>query len=234
MRLYKLGAHTKADLKVHLVWIPKYRKRVLTGPVAIRARDLLRQIALEHELEIISGKVSSDHIHMFISYHPTQHISKIVQWLKGISSRMLLSELPHLKKQFWGRHLWARGYLAVSSGNITDEMIQQYIEEQEGEPVVDDSRFPLVFEEGMGSTVKDRDGNVYIDITAGVAVNSVDRRHPRVIKAIQEQLEKLIHAVDITNTRRIQLAQRVVDTAPQGPRNNCISFNDEEKPVCAV
>ena len=143
MRLYKLGAHTKADLKVHLVWIPKYRKRVLTGPVAIRARDLLRQIALEHELKIISGKVSSDHIHMFISYHPTQNISKIVQWLKGISSRMLLSEFLHLKKQFWGRHLWARGYLAVSSGNITDEMIQQYIEEQEAEPVVDDSRFQI-------------------------------------------------------------------------------------------
>lgn len=143
MRLYKLGAHTKTDLKVHLIWIPKYRKRVLMGPVAIRARDLLRQIALEHEIEIISGKVSIDHIHMFISYHPTQHISKIVQWLKGISSRMLLSEFPHLKKQFWGKHLWARGYLAVSSGNITDEMIQQYIEEQEGEPVVDDSRFQI-------------------------------------------------------------------------------------------
>jgi len=143
MRLYKLGAHTKTDLKVHLIWIPKYRKRVLMGPVAIRARDRLRQIALEHEIELISGKVSSDHIHMFISYHPTQHISKIVQWLKGISSRMLLSEFPHLKKQFWGKHLWARGYLAVSSGNITDEMIQQYIEEQEGEPVVDDSRFQI-------------------------------------------------------------------------------------------
>ena len=105
MRLYKLGAHTKTDLKVHLIWIPKYRKRVLTGPVAIRVRDLLRQIALEHEIEIISGKVSSDHIHMFISYHPTQNISKIVQWLKGISSRMLLSEFPHLKKQFWGKHV---------------------------------------------------------------------------------------------------------------------------------
>jgi putative transposase len=70
MRLYKLGAHTKTDLKVHLIWIPKYRKRVLMGPVAIRARDLLRQIALEHEIEIISGKVSIDHIHMFISYYP--------------------------------------------------------------------------------------------------------------------------------------------------------------------
>ena len=143
MRRYQLGAHTKSDLKVHLIWIPKYRKKVLVGPVAIRARDVLRQIALEHELDIITGKVASDHVHMFISYRPNQDISKIVQWLKGISSRILLSEFPHLKKQFWGRHLWARGYLAVSSGNITDEMIQQYIQEQEGGPMVDDSRFAI-------------------------------------------------------------------------------------------
>jgi len=143
MRRYQLGAHTKSDLKVHLIWIPKYRKKVILGPVAVRARDILRQIALEHELDIITGKVASDHVHMFISYRPNQDISKIVQWLKGISSRILLSEFPHLKKQFWGRHLWARGYLAVSSGNITDEMIQQYIQEQEGEPVTDDSRFEI-------------------------------------------------------------------------------------------
>ena len=143
MRHYRVGAHTKTDLKVHLIWIPKYRKKVLTGQIAIRTRDLLRQIAMEHELEIISGKVAKDHIHMFISYRATQNISKIMQWLKGISSRILLQEFPHLRKQFWGRHLWSRGYLAVSSGNITDEMIQQYIEEQEGEPIVDDSRFPI-------------------------------------------------------------------------------------------
>lgn len=143
MRRYRLGAHTKTDIKVHLIWIPKYRKRVLTGEVAIRTRDILRQIAMEHELEIITGKVSSDHVHMFISYRPTQSISKIVQWLKGISSRIVLMEFPHLQKQFWGRHFWARGYLAVSSRNITDEMIQQYIDEQEGEPVVDDSRFQI-------------------------------------------------------------------------------------------
>ena len=143
MRLYKVGAHTKTDIKVHLVLIPKYRKRALTGQVAIRARDILRQIALEHEIEIITGKVSSDHVHMFISCRPTQNVSKIMQWLKRISSRILLSEFPHLRKQFWGRHLWARGYLAVISDSITDEMIQQYIEEQEGEPVADDSRFQI-------------------------------------------------------------------------------------------
>lgn len=143
MRRYRLGAHTKTDLKVHIIWISKYRKDVLTGQVAIRTRDILRQIAMEHELEIISGKVASDHVHMFITYRPTQNVSKIVQWLKGISSRLLLSEFAHLRKQFWGRHLWARGYLAISSGNITDEMIQEYIESQEGEPIADDSRFQI-------------------------------------------------------------------------------------------
>jgi putative transposase len=144
MRRYRLGAHTKTDLKVHIVWISKYRKKVLTGQVAVRTRDILRQIAFEHELEVISGKVASDHVHMFIGHRPTQNLIKIVQWLKGISSRVLLSEFAHLKKQFWGRHLWARGYLAVSSGNITDEMILQYIEEHEGEPVAaDDSRFQI-------------------------------------------------------------------------------------------
>ena len=143
MKRYRIGAHTKHDLKVHLVWIPKYRKRILIGPVAIRVRDLIRQIAMEHEIQILSGKVSSDHIHVFISYHPHQQVSKIVQWLKGTSSRVLLQEFPHLRKQLWGRHVWARGYLAVSSGTITDEMIEAYISEQEGEPIQDDSRFVI-------------------------------------------------------------------------------------------
>jgi len=104
----------------------------------------LRQIALEHELDIITGQVvASGYVYMFISYRLISDISKIMQWLKGISLRISLSEIPHLKKQYWGKHLWARGYLAVSSGNIPDEIIQQYIQEQEGEPVTDDSRFGI-------------------------------------------------------------------------------------------
>ena len=143
MRHYRLGAHTKSDLRVHLVWIPKCRKAVLTGDVSLRVRDLLRQIAAEHELEIVSGKVARDYVHLLLSYRPNQHVSQMVQWLKGISSRVLLQEFPHLKKKFWGRHFWTRGYLAVSCGTITDEMIRGYIEEQEGELIPDDSRFPI-------------------------------------------------------------------------------------------
>ncbi len=143
MRNYRLGAHTKSDLKVHLVWVTKYRKPVLKGEIAVRVRDLIRQIAMEHELEIISGKVACDHIHVFVAYRPNQDISRIVQWLKGISSRVLLQEFPTMRKKFWGRHFWARGYLAVSSGTITDETVKEYIDEQEGEQIADDSRFPI-------------------------------------------------------------------------------------------
>ena len=73
----------------------------------------------------------------------TKAVGLVMQWLKGTSSRVLLQEFPHLRKKFWGRHLWARGYLAVSSGNITDEMNWEYIEDQEGEQIADDSRFPI-------------------------------------------------------------------------------------------
>ena len=93
---------------------------------------------MEYEAHIISGKVAADHVHMFVSYRPQMALSKLVQYLKGTSSRVLLEEFAHLRKQFWGRHFWARGYMAISSGNITDEMIQQYIDEQEGEPLNDD------------------------------------------------------------------------------------------------
>jgi putative transposase len=142
MRSYRLNSDSKYDLKVHLIWIPKYRKRVLTGQIAERTRDLLRQICMEHEVHIVSGKVAADHVHMFVSYRPQMAVAKLVQYLKGVSSRMLLQEFAQLRKQFWGRHLWARGDMAISSGNITDEMIQRYIEEQEGE-AVDDGRFQI-------------------------------------------------------------------------------------------
>jgi len=143
MRQYRIGAHTKSDLKVHVIWIPKYRKRVLLGEVSVRLRNILRRIASEQGLEVISGKIAVDHVHMFVSYRPSLSISKFVQQLKGVSSRILLGEFAHLRRELWGRHLWSRGYLAVSSGNITDEMIQKYIEEQEGESLVDDSRFQI-------------------------------------------------------------------------------------------
>jgi len=84
--------------------------------------------------------------------------------------------------------------------------------------------FPLVFDEGMGVTIKDPDGNVYIDLAAGVGVNSVGRRHPRVVKAIAEQSGKLMHAVEMASTRRAELAKKISSIMPDGLRGNCISY----------
>jgi putative transposase len=113
------------------------------GPVAIRVRNLIRQIAMEHDIQILFGKVSQDHIHVFISYHSHQHVSRIVQWLKGTNSRVLLQKFLHLRKQLRDRHVWARGYLPVSSGTITDQMVKEYIAEQKGEPIHDESQFVI-------------------------------------------------------------------------------------------
>jgi putative transposase len=140
---FKLHAYPKTALRVNLVWVPKYRRRLLVGQVAIRARSVLRQIALEHDIEIIAGMVSSDHIHLFIAYGPTQNVNQVIQWLKDTSSQMLLSEFAHLRSQFSGGYLWSRGYLALSSEDVTDEMIRQFVEEQEGEPIADDSLFQV-------------------------------------------------------------------------------------------
>jgi putative transposase len=110
VRQYRLGAHTKFDLKVHIVWIPKYRKKAITGPVAIRARDLIRQIAMEHDLQIRLGQGRQrPRSRLRLVPTATRGQQEIVQWLKGISSRVLLQEFSHLRRQFWGKYLWARG-----------------------------------------------------------------------------------------------------------------------------
>lgn len=135
MKLYRSASHSKADLKVHLVWIPKYRKRILTGQIGEAVRDLIRQVCTELEATIVSGKVAPDHVHLFVSYPPHISVSDLMQKIKGKSSYKLFSMFPTIRKTYWGRHFWGRGYLAVSSGNITDELIQQYIEEQDGEAI---------------------------------------------------------------------------------------------------
>jgi putative transposase len=143
MGVTKAGPHPVTELKTHLLWVSKYRRRFLTGHVAVRARDVLRQIALEHEIEIITGRVSSDHVHLFVSYQPSQNISQLMQWLKDKSSQLLMFEFAHLRTQFQAGQLWARGYLAISSEDLTDGMITHYLELQEREPVPDDDRFQI-------------------------------------------------------------------------------------------
>jgi len=105
----------------------------MIGLVAERVRELIRGICKEHEVEIIKGHVSKDHVHMFVSVPPHLAISKLVQYLKGKSSYKLMLENKQLSKEFWGRHVWGRGYFVATSGNITDEVIMEYIKNQDNE-----------------------------------------------------------------------------------------------------
>ena len=132
MEHYRTGPHSRFDLKYHFVWITKYRRGVLGGEVGVRLRDLVREICRIYEIEILQGSISRDHVHVLLSCPPNLSPSKIMQLIKGKTSRKLLMEFRHLQKMFWGRHLWARGYFVAFSGNVTDEAIMEYIRQQEG------------------------------------------------------------------------------------------------------
>ena len=131
MENYRKTSHCTYDIKYHIVWITKYRKPVITGKIATRTRELIRLICQQNEVEILSGHLSKDHIHLLVSVPPHLSASKLVQYLKGNSSHKLQMEYKELNKQYWGRHLWARGYFVASSGNITDEVIAEYIKNQD-------------------------------------------------------------------------------------------------------
>ncbi|HEY4313344.1 MAG TPA: IS200/IS605 family transposase [Pirellulales bacterium] len=132
MEKYRTGSHSRFDLKYHFVWITKYRKPVLVDAVGIRLPELVREVCRSNEIEIIERSVSPDHVHVLLSCPPNLSPSKIMQYIKGKSSRKLLMEFRHLQKAFRGRHLWARGYSVASSGNVTDGVIQEYIRQQDG------------------------------------------------------------------------------------------------------
>ena len=128
MEYYRKTSHTTFGCTYHIVWITKYRYPVMIGDIAVRVRDLVRQICSENQVEILRGTVARDHIHIYVSVPPYLSISKLVQYLKGKTSRKIQQEFPELKKRYWGQHFWAIGYFVRTSGNVTDDMIKDYIE----------------------------------------------------------------------------------------------------------
>ena len=135
---YRHGAHTVFEIHLHLVWVTKYRRPVLTGVVGPRVRDLIRQVCGQEDVLILSGHVAQDHVHLFVAIPPRVTISRLLQRLKGRTAYKLMQEFPHLRKQYWGQHFWARGYFCASSGHVTDEVIADYIANQQH---ADDSDF---------------------------------------------------------------------------------------------
>jgi len=125
---YLKGSHTVNNIQYHFVWVTKYRYHVLAGEVKLRVREIIRQIYQQHDLLIEQGYVSKDHVHILVSAPTHMSASQIMQKIKGRSSRVLQQEFPHLKKRYWGQHIWARGYFCTTVGQVTDQMIRDYIE----------------------------------------------------------------------------------------------------------
>lgn len=134
---YRYGSHTVFKIQYHFVFVTKYRYHVLKGDVAHKARELIRQTCEAFEIEILKGVVSKDHIHVLVSAPPDMAPSEIMRRIKGRTSTKLFETFPELRKRYWGRHFWARGYFCVTSGEVTEEMIKEYLEHH-FEPKADD------------------------------------------------------------------------------------------------
>ena len=136
------GARTRfLTSKYHVVWITKYRYKVLRGRVAERARDLIRQFCEGRDVVIVRGAVLPDHIHLLLSAPADLSPEKLVKYIKGRSSRRLQDEFPELRKRYWGQHLWARGYFCASVGAVDEATIREYIENQKWDQ--DDQGFKI-------------------------------------------------------------------------------------------
>ena len=131
MARYRTGGHTKYRLQYHIVWIPKYRKRVLRGKVSIRLRQLLYEACRMNRWWISELSIQDDHVHVMIHLNASDSVGGAVQRLKGGTSRVIRKEFPELEEFLWGDSLWADGYFAESVGEVDEEVVKRYIREQQ-------------------------------------------------------------------------------------------------------
>jgi len=123
--------HAVYDLKYHLVWIPKYRKHVLSGEVSGHLKEVFQRIAEEYEFRIDTMEVMEDHVHIFVEVPPRYSLAQVVQILKSMSAREVFKKFPELRKQLWAGEFWSDGYFVRSVGDkVTADIIRKYIEYQ--------------------------------------------------------------------------------------------------------
>ena len=142
MTQYRRSSHTVYAIHYHFVFTTKYRKPLLQGEVALQLRDLIREICRARDIEILAGHVRPDHVHLVVSVPPELAPSRVMQAIKGRTSHHMLMNWRRLRKECWGQHLWARGYFVCTTGNVSDEMIQEYVKNQGADPR-EDERFKI-------------------------------------------------------------------------------------------
>jgi putative transposase len=127
---YAKNAGAVFNLSYHIVWCPKYRRKVLVGDVEQRLKHILYATAQQYGVLIETMEVMPDHVHLFVSSDPTRCVAEIVNRLKGASSRILRGEFPHLKSRL--PTLWSRSYYALTVGHVSEATVKKYIENQKG------------------------------------------------------------------------------------------------------
>ena len=126
--------HAVYDVKYHIVWIPKYRKKILTGEIAEFTKQVFARIATEYEWEIEEISIQEDHVHLFIHVAPKHSPASVVQIMKSISAREIFEKYPHLRKQLWAGEFWGPGYFVRSVGDqVTADIIRKHIRYQDAE-----------------------------------------------------------------------------------------------------
>ena len=125
-------SHTKWECKYHVVWIPKYRKKSLYVELRRYLGSTFRELAMQRESRVIEGHLLPDHVHVLISIPPKYAVAQVVGYLKGKSAIHIARTYMGRKKNFTGKHFWARGYF-VSTVGTDEETIREYIRQQEQE-----------------------------------------------------------------------------------------------------
>ncbi|HEL1285389.1 TPA: IS200/IS605 family transposase [Streptococcus equi subsp. zooepidemicus] len=131
-------SHTKWKCQYHIVFIPKYRKKVLYGQVRNDVREIITMLCKYKNIEIVSGAVCIDHVHLCVSIPPKMKISDFMGYLKGKSTLMIYDRHPELGNK-WDKAFWARGYYVATIGNVTEDAIKKYIAEQSEESRKEDN-----------------------------------------------------------------------------------------------
>ena len=123
-------SHTRWNCQYHIVFIPKYRRKVMYGKLRDDIREILRTLCKYKKVEIIEGGVSVDHVHLCIAIPPKLSISSFMGYLKGKSALMIFDKYPEMGDK-WNREFWARGYFVTTLGYRDEETVKKYIQQQQ-------------------------------------------------------------------------------------------------------
>ena len=129
MKQFKKLAHAVWQCKYHVVWCPKYRFKILKGEIGKSVRDIIKQLTEWRKIEILEGNVQEDHIHLILSVPPKYSIAETVGFLKGKSAIKIFDIHTELKRRYWGRHFWSKGY-CVSTIGLDEDQIREYVRSQ--------------------------------------------------------------------------------------------------------